>query len=59
MIGVLREADASEQRVALVPAVAAALIADGLSVVVERDAGVAAGYPDAAFADVEGQYLHE
>ena len=51
MIGVLREAGAGEQRVALVPAVAAALVADGLPVVVERGAGLAAGYADAAYAD--------
>lgn len=45
-VGVLRETAPGEQRVALVPDAARALIEQGHSVVVERGAGVGAGYAD-------------
>ena len=48
-IGVLRETMQGERRVALVPDAAARLISDGHSVVVERGAGSAAGFLDAAY----------
>ncbi|HEY4347246.1 MAG TPA: Re/Si-specific NAD(P)(+) transhydrogenase subunit alpha [Gaiellaceae bacterium] len=48
-VGVPREISAGEQRVALVPDAIARL--DGFTVAVEQGAGVAAGYPDAAYAD--------
>ena len=48
-VGVPREISAGEQRVALVPDGVGRL--EGFTVVVERGAGVAAGYPDAAYAD--------
>ena len=48
-VGVPREISAGEQRVALVPDGVHRL--EGFTVVVERGAGVAAGYPDAAYAD--------
>jgi H+-translocating NAD(P) transhydrogenase subunit alpha len=49
VIGVPRETFPGETRVALVPAVVAALAKSGVHVVVERGAGDAAGYSDAAF----------
>jgi NAD(P) transhydrogenase subunit alpha len=48
-VGVPRETSADEQRVALVPDVVARL--DGIDVVVERGAGLDAGFVDAAYTD--------
>jgi NAD(P) transhydrogenase subunit alpha len=48
-VGVPKETWAGETRVALIPASAAALKKSGLDVVVERSAGEAAGFTDAAF----------
>ncbi len=48
-VGVLRETAPGERRVALVPEVAGRLAGGGFSVVVERGAGVAAGFPDADY----------
>jgi len=48
-IGVLRETVVGERRVALVPDSIAKLVAMGHAVVVERDAGAAAGFPDALY----------
>ena len=49
-VGVLREHGAGERRVALVPEVVGRLTREGLSVLVERGAGEAAFFPDAAYA---------
>jgi NAD(P) transhydrogenase subunit alpha len=49
VIGVPRETFPGETRVALVPAVVPALVKSGAQVVVERGAGEASGYSDAAF----------
>ena len=54
-IGVPLEAGSHEQRVALVPPVVAALIQHGLAVVVQRGAGVAAGYGDDDYRDAGAQ----
>ncbi|HEX4565377.1 MAG TPA: Re/Si-specific NAD(P)(+) transhydrogenase subunit alpha [Vicinamibacterales bacterium] len=48
-IGVPRESFPGENRVALTPAAATALKKSGLDVVVEREAGNAAGFTDAAY----------
>jgi NAD(P) transhydrogenase subunit alpha len=48
-VGVPRETWAGENRVALTPAAAAALKKSGLDVVVEQEAGAAAGFPSAAY----------
>src|SRR5579875_474267 len=50
-VGVPRESLPGERRVALVPAVVRKLIAAGLDVVVEKDAGQGALIPDEAFVD--------
>ena len=47
--GVLRESFPGENRVALTPAAVTALKKSGLDVLVERDAGTAAGFTDAAY----------
>ena len=49
-LAVPTETRAGERRVALVPDIVAKLVADGWSVAVESGAGVAANFPDAAFA---------
>ncbi|MFH1569839.1 MAG: Re/Si-specific NAD(P)(+) transhydrogenase subunit alpha [Gemmatimonadota bacterium] len=46
IIGVLRETFPGERRIALTPDVAAHLVGQGMEVVVEAGAGVAAGFPD-------------
>ena len=48
-VGVPRETWPGENRVALIPPAAAALKKAGLDVVVERDAGTAAGFPSNAY----------
>jgi len=50
IVGVPRESFPGERRVALVPSAIPSLAKAGLEVVVEADAGVAAGYPDADYA---------
>ncbi len=49
--GVLKETWPGETRVALVPGVVSALVKAGIEVVVEAGSGVAAGFPDAQFAE--------
>ncbi len=51
VLGVPRETFAGETRVALVPAVVSILSKTGVRVVVERGAGVQAGYPDSAYEE--------
>ena len=53
-IGVPKELTSGERRVALVPDVVKALAKAGASVRIEAGAGLAAGYPDAAFAAAGG-----
>ena len=50
-IGVPRETVSGERRVALIPDTVGRLVGQGLRVVIERDAGAAALYPDQAYAD--------
>jgi NAD(P) transhydrogenase subunit alpha len=49
IVGIPREITPGERRVAAVPETAAALKKAGLDVVLEPDAGAAAGFPDAAY----------
>ena len=49
--GVLKETWPGETRVALVPGVATALAKAGIEVLIEKDAGAAAGFPDALYAE--------
>jgi alanine dehydrogenase len=51
-IGVPKEIKTNENRVALVPAGAEALVAAGHSVMIEKGAGDGSGFPDAAYAAV-------
>ena len=52
-VGALREVAAGERRVAITPEVAKKLQGKGMRVLLEHGAGVAAGFPDAAYAGVE------
>ena len=52
IIGVPKERAAGEHRVALVPDSVSRLVKGGVQVVVERGAGSAAGFPDAAYEKV-------
>jgi NAD(P) transhydrogenase subunit alpha len=52
-IGVIRESTPGEARVALVPEVVAKFVAAGAVVLMERGAGVAAQFPDAAYKNVD------
>ncbi len=52
-IAALRETAAGERRVAITPEMAKKLRGKGLRVLLEHDAGRAAGFPDAAYAEVE------
>lgn len=53
IIGALREAAPNEARVSLVPEVADKFVASGARVVMEREAGARARFPDAAYKKVE------
>jgi len=56
-VAVLRETYPGERRVALTPANLAALAKAGAEVVVESGAGVAAGFPDAEYAEKGAQIV--
>jgi NAD(P) transhydrogenase subunit alpha len=49
-VGIAKERAAGETRVAVIPAGVATLVKAGLAVAVERGAGIAAGFPDSAYA---------
>lgn len=51
LVAALREGAPGETRVALTPAVASTLARAGHTVVIEKGAGVGAGFPDADYAD--------
>lgn len=51
IIGVPKESYPGERRVALVPVVIPTLVKAGFEVLIEANAGVEAGYPDAQFTD--------
>ena len=53
VVGVPRETQAGETRVALVPEIAVKYAAAGARIVVERGAGAAAQFPDAGYKNVE------
>src|SRR3954463_5321130 len=50
IVGVPREIKTNENRVALVPAGAEALVADGHTVLVEKTAGLGSGFSDETYA---------
>src|ERR1700754_4451845 len=52
IIGVVKESDPDEHRVAVVPAVVARLRGLGCDVLVENDAGAGAFLPDSAYTEV-------
>src|SRR5919204_2139350 len=56
-IGVPKEIKTNENRVALVPAGAEALVAAGHTVLVEQGAGVGSGFADEAYASVGAQIV--
>jgi NAD(P) transhydrogenase subunit alpha len=51
IVGVPKESYPGERRVALVPAVLPVLAKAGLQVIIEENAGLSAGYPDAEYAE--------
>jgi NAD(P) transhydrogenase subunit alpha len=58
-IGVPRETTAGERRVALVPEVVGKLVSAGFEVLVERGAGDAASFPDAAYEEAGAQFVDD
>jgi alanine dehydrogenase len=57
VIGVPKEIKTNENRIALVPAGAEALVGAGHTVYVEKDGGVGSGFPDQAYVDAGAQIL--
>ncbi|MGD0514017.1 MAG: NAD(P)(+) transhydrogenase (Re/Si-specific) subunit alpha, partial [Terriglobales bacterium] len=57
IIGVPKESYPGERRVALVPLVVPNLLKAGLEVVIEKSAGVEAGYPDAFYIEKGAKIL--
>jgi H+-translocating NAD(P) transhydrogenase subunit alpha len=57
IVGVPKESYPGERRVGLVPKVVPSLVKEGFEVVVETGAGVAAGYPDAHYAEKGAKIL--
>jgi len=51
IVGVPKEVDPRERRVALVPDAVGALVGTGIEVVVEADCGLGAGFPDSAYEE--------
>ena len=49
IVGILKEIKVLEKRVCMVPSGVATMIANGHKVIVEKDAGAGAGYPDADY----------
>jgi H+-translocating NAD(P) transhydrogenase subunit alpha len=58
-IGVPKESADGERRVALVPEIVAKLVPSGFEVLVERGAGEAASFPDAAFEDAGARIVDD
>ena len=58
-IGVPRETAAGERRVALVPEVVGKLIPAGFEVLVQRGAGEAASFPDAAYEEAGARLVDD
>jgi H+-translocating NAD(P) transhydrogenase subunit alpha len=58
-VGVPRERAAGERRVALVPELAGRLVASGFEVLIERGAGEAASFPDAAYEEAGARVLDD
>jgi len=58
-IGVARETKVHEYRVGMTPSDAAAYIARGHGVMVEKSAGVQAGFPDAAYVDAGASIVED
>ncbi len=56
-IGILKETQSGEKRIALVPEAVAALAAAGAKVVMETGAGIGAGYADEAFVRAGAEIL--
>jgi NAD(P) transhydrogenase subunit alpha len=56
-IGIAREDAPGERRVAATPETCKKLAAAGVQVLIERDAGVAAGFPDQAYTDAGAQLV--
>jgi NAD(P) transhydrogenase subunit alpha len=58
-IGVPRETAAGERRVALIPEVVGKLVPGGFDVLVQRGAGEAAAFPDAAYEEAGAQLVDD
>src|SRR6187200_2346587 len=58
-IGVPKESAAGERRVALVPELVSKLVPKGFEVLVERGAGAAASFPDAAYEEAGAQIVDD
>jgi NAD(P) transhydrogenase subunit alpha len=58
-IGVPRESAADERRVALVPDLVGKLVPAGFEVLVERGAGEAASFPDAAYEEAQARVVDD
>jgi proton-translocating NAD(P)+ transhydrogenase subunit alpha len=58
-IGVPRETAAGERRVALVPEIAGKLVPAGFEVLVQRSAGEAASFPDAAYEEAGARLVND
>jgi proton-translocating NAD(P)+ transhydrogenase subunit alpha len=58
-IGVPRESAAGERRVALVPELVSRLVSNDFEVLVERGAGVAASFPDAAYEEAGARLVDD
>src|SRR2546422_7978501 len=57
LIGVPKEIKTNENRIALVPAGAEALVAAGHTVFIEAGAGLGSGFPDVAYTDLGASIL--
>src|SRR5215212_8704203 len=58
-VGVPRERAAGERRVALVPELAGRLVESGFEILIERGAGEAASFPDAAYEEAGARIVDD
>ena len=56
-VGVIREVEEGERRVAVVPSIAKRLLNSGIQLYIETDAGMGAGFADARYEDVGSKIL--
>ena len=59
IVGLLKEIKSNENRVALLPAGVELFVAHGHKVIVEKNAGLASGFPDELYKKAGAKIIHD